>query len=78
MQAKNTSTLVTSANRIAAVPVGTTLTRFVSAVFDTGVTTSAEACAWLADGGWPELEAWLAGHRSDRPRRVVTPPSEGR
>ena len=45
---------------------------FINTVFNAGVTTRAEARAWLTDGGWPQFEAWLAAHR--RMPRLAPPP----
>jgi len=62
----------TGGNTVVTERPATTLTRFLGAVFDTGITTSAEARTWLSGDGWRQLEEWLDAHRNDRPRRVAT------
>lgn len=49
------------------------LAAFMNRTFDLDLASRAEASRWLADGGWPRLESWLAVHYYDRPRRAVAP-----
>lgn len=44
---------------------GRLLVRALNATLGLDLADSAEARAWLADGGWERLEAWLAAHRDD-------------
>jgi hypothetical protein len=45
----------------------TTVTRFLNRTFGLNLANRAEAREWLADGGWPQVEAWLNAHRNDWP-----------
>lgn len=52
-----------------------TLAATLNAMFSLRLASPAEARAWLADGGWPRLDAWLETHRADpdQPRPEETP-----
>jgi hypothetical protein len=43
----------------------------LNAAFGLGLADAAEARAWLADGGWEQLDAWLRAHR-DAPKKRAT------
>ena len=68
----------TGANTVVTERPVTTLAAFLNRTFGLNLANRTEACGWLADDGWPKLDAWLAVHHSDRPRRAVTPPQETR
>jgi hypothetical protein len=63
-----------SGNTVVTEQPASTLAAFLNRTFGLNLANQAEACGWLAGGGWPRLESWLAVHRNDRPRRAVTPP----
>jgi hypothetical protein len=45
----------------------------LNALFGLGLADAEAARRWLADGGWPALDAWISSRRGDRDAEEAQP-----